>query len=71
VIRVARRLLEVEPLNEAAHRSLMAAYARTGRTSYALRQYLECRRGMVVELGIEPAADTAALHARILAGESV
>jgi LuxR family transcriptional regulator, maltose regulon positive regulatory protein len=71
VIRVARLLLDVEPLNEAAHRSLMLAYARTGRTSHALRQYLECRRGLVVELGVEPAAETSALHGRILAGETV
>lgn len=71
VIRVARRLLAVEPLNEAAHRSLMTAYARTGRTSHALRQYLECRRGLVVELGVEPAAETSGLHGRLLAGEAV
>jgi ATP/maltotriose-dependent transcriptional regulator MalT/DNA-binding SARP family transcriptional activator len=70
-IRIGRRLLAVEPLNEAAHRSLMVAYARTGRTSHALRQYLECRRRLVVELGIEPGAETTAVHARILAGERV
>lgn len=70
-IRVGRRLLAVEPLNEAAHRSLMVAYARTGRTSHALRQYLECRRRLVVELGIEPGFETASVHARILAGERV
>lgn len=70
-IRTARRLLEVEPLNEAAHRSLIAAYARSGRTSYALRQYLECRRALVVELGVEPSAETSRLQARVLAGEPV
>jgi DNA-binding SARP family transcriptional activator len=70
-IRVGRRLLAVEPLNEAAHRSLMVAFARTGRTSHALRQYLECRRRLVVELGVEPGAETSSVHARILAGERV
>jgi DNA-binding SARP family transcriptional activator len=70
-IRTARALLEVDPLNEGAHRQLMVAYARTGRTSYALRQFLECRRALVVELGVEPAAETARLQARILAGEAV
>ncbi len=49
----------------------MLAYARTGRTSYALRQYLECRRALVVELGVEPSAQTSSLQARILAGEPV
>jgi DNA-binding SARP family transcriptional activator len=49
----------------------MAAYARTDRTSHALRQYLECRRALVVELGVEPSAETSRLQARILAGEAV
>jgi ATP/maltotriose-dependent transcriptional regulator MalT/DNA-binding SARP family transcriptional activator len=70
-IRVARRLLEIDPLNEDAHRQLMLTYARTGRTSQALRQFLECRRAMVVELGVEPSEETAKLQSRILAGESV
>jgi DNA-binding SARP family transcriptional activator len=70
-IRIARALLEVDPTNERAHRQLMAAYARTGRTSYALRQYLECRRALVVDLGVEPSAETSRLQARILAGEAV
>jgi DNA-binding SARP family transcriptional activator len=67
----AQSLLEVDPLNEGAHRRLMLAYARTGRTSHALRQYLECRRALVVELGVEPSAETSLLQARILAGEAV
>lgn len=67
-IRAAQRLLEVDPLDERAHRRLMVAYARTGRTSYALRQYLECRRALVVELGVEPSAETSRLQARILGG---
>jgi DNA-binding SARP family transcriptional activator len=71
VIRTAQRLLEVEPLNEDAHRRLMAAYARSGRTSFALRQYLACRRSLVVELGVEPSDETSGLQARILAGQPV
>jgi DNA-binding SARP family transcriptional activator len=70
-IRTAQALLEVDPLNERAHRQLMIAYARTGRGSYALRQYLECRRALVVELGVEPSAETSRLQAQILAGEPV
>jgi DNA-binding SARP family transcriptional activator len=70
-IRAARALLEVDATNEEAHRRLMLAYARTGRTSYALRQYLECRRALVVDLGVEPSASTSQLQARILAGERV
>jgi DNA-binding SARP family transcriptional activator len=71
VILVAQRLLEVEPLNEEAHRRLMLGFARTGRVSLALRQFLACRRVLVVELGVEPADETSRLQARILAGEPV
>jgi DNA-binding SARP family transcriptional activator len=70
-IRAAKNLLELDPLNEEAHRRLMISYARTGRTNYALRQYLECRRALVSELGVEPAARTSRLQAHILAGEAV
>jgi DNA-binding SARP family transcriptional activator len=70
-IRAARELLEIDPLNEEAHRQLMLTYARSGRTSHALRQFLECRRALVVELGVEPSEETSRLQARILAGESV
>ena len=67
----ARELVGLDPLNEGAHRALMTAYARTGRTGHALRQYLECRRALVETLGIEPAEATSRLQGRILAGEPV
>jgi DNA-binding SARP family transcriptional activator len=67
----ARRLVELDPLNERAQRTLMRAYAAAGRRAHALRQYLECRRAMVDELGVEPSAETVRLHARILAGDPV
>ena len=69
--RTARELVGLDPLNEGAHRALIVAYARAGRTGHALRQYLECRRTLVETLGIEPAEATSRLQARILAGESV
>jgi DNA-binding SARP family transcriptional activator len=68
---LARELVDIDPLNEGAHRALIVAYARSGRTGYALRQYLECRRALVEGLGIEPAEATSRLQARVLAGESV
>jgi DNA-binding SARP family transcriptional activator len=67
----ARELVGLDPLNEGAHRALMIAYARSGRTGHALRQYLECRRALVETLGIEPAEATSRLQGRILAGEPV
>ena len=68
---VARELVDIDPLNEGAHRALIVAYARAGRTGHALRQYLECRRALVDALGIEPSEATSRLQARVLAGESV
>jgi DNA-binding SARP family transcriptional activator len=70
-IRAAQALLLVDPLDEAAHRRLMTAYARTGRTSHALRQFLECRHALVTQLGVEPSAETSGVQARILAGQPV
>jgi ATP/maltotriose-dependent transcriptional regulator MalT/DNA-binding SARP family transcriptional activator len=67
----ARRLVEVDPLDEGARYELMATYARAGRRGQALRQYLECRRVLVDELGVEPARETTELQRRILAGETV
>ena len=68
---LARELVDIDPLNEGAHRALIVAYARAGRTGHALRQYLECRRALVEALGIEPAEATSRLQARVLAGERV
>jgi len=65
----ARRWVELDPLDEAAHRQLMVAYVRAGRRGQALRQYLACRRALVDVLAIEPAAETTALQQRVLAGD--
>ena len=70
-IDVARELVELDPLDEAAHRYLIAAYARTGKRGQALRQYLGCHRALVEGLGVEPAEETSGLYARILAGEPI
>lgn len=67
----ARSLVEVDGLDESAHRDLMRAYARSGRRAHALRQYLECRRRLVDELGMEPGKETSDLQRRVLAGEPV
>ena len=68
---VARRLVDLDPVNEVAHRQLIVAYARVGQRGHALRQYLACRRALVAELGIEPGEETAELQRRVLAGEPV
>jgi DNA-binding SARP family transcriptional activator len=69
--RVARALVDLDPLDENAHRLLMRSYARAGRRGHALRQFLECRRVLVDELGVEPSAETVAYQRRILDGEAL
>jgi DNA-binding SARP family transcriptional activator len=64
----ARALVDLDPLDEHSHRLLMGAYAAAGRRGDALRQFLECRRALVEQLGLEPEAETLALQRRILAG---
>lgn len=70
-IDAARRFVEIDPLNESAHRELIVAYARAGRRGHALQQYLECRRALVDQLGVEPAEATSQLQRAVLAGEAV
>ena len=67
----ARELVELDPLNEGAHRRLMISHARGGRRKQALRQFLDCRRALVEQLGLEPASETTCLQQRILDGQPV
>jgi DNA-binding SARP family transcriptional activator len=69
--RVATRLVELDPLDEGAQRTLIACYARCGRRGHALRQYRECRRRLIDDLGLEPARQTSDLQRRVLAGEAI
>jgi len=59
---VARRLLAIDPLREAAHRVLMEIYAAQGQTALALKQYQLCRDVLQSELGVRPEAETERLH---------
>ncbi len=67
----ARELVELDPLNEGAHRRMMLAHARSGRRSQALRQFLACRCALVEGLGVGPDGETTRLQQRILADEPV
>ncbi len=65
----ATRQVQLEPWREEAHRQLMRLLALEGQRSAALAQYEACRRALHNELGVEPAAETSALFARIRAGD--
>ncbi|MET7403795.1 BTAD domain-containing putative transcriptional regulator [Dactylosporangium sp. NPDC005572] len=69
-VEVARRMLELSPLDEEAHRALMWFLALGGRRSAALAQYETCRYLLREELGAEPSAATVALRDEIAGAES-
>jgi TolB-like protein/Flp pilus assembly protein TadD len=61
----AKRLLTIDPLQEAAHRALMEHYANKGQVGPAVKQYQTCRDTLQQELDVEPDAETERLFARI------
>jgi DNA-binding SARP family transcriptional activator len=65
-IRTALRLLSLDPLQEAAHRTLMRLYVRQSRRTAALKQYQLCVAVLGRELGVEPDPETRELYQEIL-----
>ncbi|HMN26538.1 MAG TPA: BTAD domain-containing putative transcriptional regulator, partial [Caldilineaceae bacterium] len=64
-----RRLLQLEPWSEPAHRQQMVLLTQSGERAAALAQYETCRRILASEFGIEPLAETTALYEQIRRGE--
>ncbi len=65
-IQTAVRLLGLDPLQEAVHRTLMRLYARQARRGAALKQYQVCVGVLRRELGTEPEAETRQLYQELL-----
>jgi len=65
-IQVAHRLVALNPLHEAGHRSLMQLYARQGRRDTALQQYRLFADRLWREVAEKPDAETQTLYRRIL-----
>jgi DNA-binding SARP family transcriptional activator len=68
-LRFARRLLELEPWREQAHRQVMRLLAESGERGEALAQYAACQRALAEELSVEPAVETTRLYQQIRDGE--
>ncbi|MFQ5983539.1 MAG: BTAD domain-containing putative transcriptional regulator [Woeseiaceae bacterium] len=64
-IQTGRRLVDLDPLREDAHRSLMRIYQRSGRRADALKQYQRCVETLRRELNVEPEAATTRLYLEI------
>ena len=65
----ARRLLELDALDEAAHRKMMELLAYSDQRSAALAQYEILRRTLEDELGVEPDDESLQLFHQIQAGK--
>lgn len=66
-----RDLVRRYPLRERLYALLMVALYRSDRRADALQVYLDARRTLVDELGLEPGAELQRIEQRILAGEPV
>lgn len=66
---VVNRLLQIDPLNESAHRQAMILLASSGQRGAALAHYETCQKLLEEELGVEPSIETAALYQQIRSGE--
>src|SRR6266702_1723525 len=69
-VEVALRLLLLNPLHEAAHRSLIGLYALQGRRDAALRQYRTCADALWRGLGVKPEPETERAYREVLTGST-
>lgn len=60
-----RRIIDHDPLLEAAHRGLMRSYAARGEQALVLRQYRTLATLLRDELGVAPSSENVTLHAQI------
>lgn len=69
-VQLASRATSLEPYDEALTRDLMRALSADGRRAGALRAFLELRRALVEELGVEPGPQTRALYVQLLTDDA-
>ena len=65
---LAQQLLQLDPLDELAHRKCILLFALEGQRVNALAQYDKCKTVLQAELGVEPAQETQALYTQISLG---
>jgi DNA-binding SARP family transcriptional activator len=68
---IAEQAIAADPLDEEAHRAVIAAYHRLGEPGEALAAFERVRSVLVEELGADPGAETQALYLAVLRGEPV
>jgi predicted ATPase/DNA-binding SARP family transcriptional activator len=67
----AKRLVALDPLNEASHRQLMQIYMQAGQQTAALKQYQTCEQILRKELGVDPQPETRLLYKQIRRGDTL
>jgi len=66
----ARRLISLDPLNEASHRTLMEVYLQAGQHNAALKQYQTLEQTLRKELNLDPQPKTRELYKKIRKGDA-
>jgi DNA-binding SARP family transcriptional activator len=69
-VQLATRGANLEPYDEALTRDLMRALCAAGRRAAALSAFLDLRRRLVEELGVEPGPQTRGLYVQVLTDDS-
>jgi DNA-binding SARP family transcriptional activator/Tfp pilus assembly protein PilF/DNA-binding XRE family transcriptional regulator len=69
VLPLLERLVEADPLHEAAHARLMIALAGSGQQAAALARFDQLRHRLADELGADPGPELADAHRRVLRQE--
>ncbi len=62
----AKRWLSLDSLNESAHILLMQLFAKSGKRASVVRQFEECERVLLAELGLQPQAETIRMFKSLL-----
>ncbi|MGR3344572.1 MAG: BTAD domain-containing putative transcriptional regulator [Paracoccaceae bacterium] len=65
-IQVASRALDIDPLQEDLHRTLIQCYVAVGRIGQAREQYEKCRELLAEDLGIRPSNATERIYSTLL-----
>lgn len=71
VLPLLERVVEADPLHEAAHARLMIALAGSGQQAAALAGFEQLRRRLAHDLGADPGPELAEAHRRVLRQEVV
>jgi predicted ATPase/DNA-binding SARP family transcriptional activator len=66
-----KRLVALDPLNEAFHRQLMQVFIQAGQHNAALKQYQTCEQILRKELGVDPQPETRLLYKQIRRGDTI